>query len=201
MARPTGPRGPYAKSKARRDAVAGVVLDLVEEFGHRAVTSAEVAERAGMSEATVLYHFPSKEHLLAAALKAHDDRERERTAGLAHYELAGTLAKAGVERQNTVRLYVAMAAEASDPEHPAHTFFVRRYAAIIDSYANEVKLRQARGLADPALDPTEVGRQIIAMWDGLQAQWLIAPTFDIANALDRAMRVLTRRDDVVVGAP
>jgi AcrR family transcriptional regulator len=174
-----------------------VVLDLVEERGHRAVTSCEVARRAGMREATVLYHFPSKEHLLVAALQEHENRVNERNAGRSPYELVGQSAKAGVERHHTVRLFVAMAGEASDPEHPAHDYFLRHYEAITAYFTNEIELRQARGLADASLDPREVARQITAMWDGLQSQWLVSPSFDISDALERAMRVLTRQDDAI----
>ncbi len=200
MARTPGPRGPYAKTTARRQAIAGVVLDLVQEVGHRAVTSSEVARRAGMSEATVLYHFPSKEHLLVAALEEHEGREAVRNAGQSPYELVGPSAQAGVERFYIVRLFVAMAGEASDPEHPAHEFVLRHYAGTIAYLTTEVELRQARGLADPALDAKEVARQITAMWDGLQSQWLVSPTFDMGEALERAMRVLTRQDEAIAEA-
>lgn len=197
MARSPGPRGPYAKTSARREVIARVVLDLVAERGHRAVTSSEVARRAGMREATVLYHFPSKEHLLVAALQEHENRENERIVGRSPYELVGPSAKAGVERHYIVRLFVAMAGEATDPEHPAHEFFVGHYEAIIASFTKEIELRQARGLADASLDPREVARQITAMWDGLQSQWLISPSFDMSDALERAMRVLTRESEAI----
>src|SRR5262245_41863829 len=67
------PRGRYSRTAGRRLEIAQAVLDLVLDVGHARVTTAEVARRAGTSEATVLYHFPTKDHLLIAAL----DRDQE----------------------------------------------------------------------------------------------------------------------------
>lgn len=49
------------------------MLDVVIEKGHGKVTTAEVAARASTSEATVLYDYPSKDHLLVAALELDRD--------------------------------------------------------------------------------------------------------------------------------
>ena len=56
-----GKRGSYAKSELRKQAISEAALALIMERGHRAVTVAEVADRAGVSEPSVFYHFPTKE--------------------------------------------------------------------------------------------------------------------------------------------
>jgi len=51
--------------------------------------------------------------------------------------------------------------------------------------------RQHRGLAHPDLEPEAVARRLVAVWDGLQAQWLVSPTFDLADEILAAFRQLS----------
>ena len=60
-------RGPYAPSLRRKAEIAEAVLEIVDELGPDAVTVALVAERVRSNDATVLYHFPTKDHLLAVS--------------------------------------------------------------------------------------------------------------------------------------
>ena len=66
-------RGPYAKTQARRAEIARAALDVVTTDGHKAVTVASVAARSGLSEATVAYHFATRDHLLVAAVELSNE--------------------------------------------------------------------------------------------------------------------------------
>jgi hypothetical protein len=60
-----------------------------------------------------------------------------------------------------------LAAESLDPAHPAHAYFVRRQKLAAAAYA---------ALAESLTDrPELLARQIMAMMDGLQIQWLRDP--------------------------
>lgn len=59
----------------------------------------------------------------------------------------------------------------------AHAYFIRHNEAAIQGFANMLRHRQRRGLARPDLEPEAVARRLVAVWDGLRAQWLVAPTF------------------------
>ena len=72
----TRTRKPYAKTVERRLAVARAALEIIREKGHRALTTAEVASRACMSETAMLYHFPSRDHILVAAMELADRDSR-----------------------------------------------------------------------------------------------------------------------------
>ncbi|NTW42822.1 MAG: TetR family transcriptional regulator, partial [Cellulomonadaceae bacterium] len=112
-------RGPYARTALRREQIARASLEIVVELGHENLTTAEVARRAGSSEATALYHFPSKDHLLVAALEHQDQLDQTELAdhplrGIE--ELDGALdldsfrgfAQATVARGRILRLHVAL---------------------------------------------------------------------------------------------
>ena len=185
--------------------IAEATLALVIERGHRNVTTAEVAERAGVTEAIVLYHFPSKDHLYVAALTFDRVRDEERWRGffaesppldsaLAIAGEAGRQASADVSHTNSLQLFVAMAAEACDPDHPAHEWFLAHHRSVRQGFADLLRAMQAVGEAHPGVDPDRFARQLTAVWDGLQEQWLIDPDFDLGNEIAQAFIALTRAD-------
>ncbi|KPM57035.1 TetR family transcriptional regulator [Frankia sp. CcI49] len=194
-------RGRYARTAGRRREIAQTVLDLVMEKGHAQVTIAEVARRVATSEATVLYHYPSKDHLLVAALERDDELAVDRaerdgvppSAGLPGLDLDALGAYAGGEgvREAVMRLRVVLAGQAAIPGHPAEEYVAQHHRAAVETYARLVADRQRDGKAHPSLDPVEVARQFIALWGGLQAQWLVARDFDLGATLVSAFRRLS----------
>lgn len=190
---PNRQRGQYARTAGRRREIARAVLRLVEEKGHANVTTAEVARRARTSEATVLYHYPSKDHLLVAALEHAEAANADRGA-FDLTELSALVRRATTHQEPVLRLHTVLAGNAATPDHPAGEYFARRHAAAIDEFRRLVERRQRAGEAHPGLDAADVARQIVAVWDGLKAQWLVDPSFDLAETLIRAVRLLTAQN-------
>jgi hypothetical protein len=85
------------------------------------------------------------------------------------------LCRQNEERPGIVRLFTILAAESVDDDHPAHDWFLARYgdrrSVLVDRLANA----QREGTVDADLDPDAVASQILAMFDGLQLQWLLDP--------------------------
>jgi AcrR family transcriptional regulator len=176
-------RGPYARTRERRAAIAEATLSLVIERSHRGVTTLEVAKRAGISEAGLLYHYPSKEALLVAALALFDEREMSLLSPGEAIQTAPALAVDGVRRTNVVRLYAFLLGEASNPEHPAHDYFKERWRISRANLARDISLLQKTGQVGAAVDAKRAAALIIAGWDGLQSHWLVDPSFDIGAEL------------------
>ena len=194
----TRTRRPYAKTVERRLAVARAALEIILEKGHRALTTAEVASRASMSETAMLYHFPSRDHILVAAMELADQDSRT----LLTEEFQGShalrdewpppeLARLSGEDASVTRLFLALSAEAVNPEHPAHTYLKDHRENAVLEFAEGVKRRQAKGYALPGLDPASVARQMVALWSGLRMQWLVDPSFDLATEVSQGFRALT----------
>ncbi len=193
-------RGPYAKTRGREEAVGRAAYELVRESGHRALTMTEVARRTELSEAQLLYLFPTRDHLLVAALVHADTRSRQisgdRTAdpvGEPDVLLARTI-NAELADPELLRLFVSMAAEAGDPEHPAHRWMSERRDRIVVSYTTFLRRLQDQAWAHPDVDPERFARQFMALWDGLQAHWLIAQDFDLGAEVAAGLRALARRE-------
>ncbi|MCK2022676.1 TetR/AcrR family transcriptional regulator [Microbacterium sp. kSW2-24] len=190
-------RGQYAKSATRRTAVARAALTLIEQGGHSDLTVAQVAHAAGISERSLFYHFPTKDHVLVAALELSDRLTTDDVGGLDDKQLrdvdhvVSILARLDAQHEWKVRLVVYLSARAQEAEHPAHAYFVAHNAAAVQGFANMLRHRQHRGLAHPDLEAESVARRFVAMWDGLQAHWLVDPSFDLADEILASFRQLT----------
>lgn len=194
----TRARKPYAKTVERRSAIARAALDIVLEKGHRALTTSEVASRAGMSETAMLYHFPTRDHILVAAMElANQDSRtlltRELLGRDAERDEWPARALAGLSSEDiaVTRLFFALSAEAVNPDHPAHGFLKDHQERAIAEFAKGIQRRQADGFALPGLDPQVVARKVVAVWSGLRMQWLINPSFDLASEVSQAFKALT----------
>src|ERR1700733_8951486 len=71
-------RGGYAKGRERREAILAAADRLFAQQGFRGASLAAIASQVGLSEAGVLHHFPSKEHLLLELLQLRGERDSER---------------------------------------------------------------------------------------------------------------------------
>lgn len=190
-------RGPYQRSRERREQIALAVVELIDELGHDGVTTAGVAARCGSVEPTVLYHYPTRDHLLVAALEHIDRLEVE----LAHLDDTGTTldldalrAVADATRTtavNRLRLFVMLKGQAATPGHPAADYFARRTEQSVAIFGRLIAGRQRAGLAHPGLDPHETARQVMALWEGLTFMRLADPDFDVARSLIDGVRRLT----------
>jgi len=187
----SAPRGPYAKTSAKRQRILEAALAAYAEAGSRKVSVRDIAQRVGMTDTGVLHHFGSREGLLTAVLEARDaatteafgDSRSDPTVALK--VVAGNAATPGL-----VKLFVDVAAAAAEPEHPAHAWFTERYADYRRSIADQAAAALENGsLADdwrsagPEPSRVDVGwvaRILLAATDGLQIQWLLEPDIDMA---------------------
>lgn len=190
-------RGSYQRSHERRERIALAVLHLVDEFGHEGVTTALVAAGADSSEATVLYHFPTKEHLLVAALDRVDNLEADLSsvtdgqAALDLNSLRGVANASLTDHDRRLRLFVMLRGQAATPGHPAAEYFARRTERALAVWTELITKRQRDGLVHPGLDARETARQVLALWDGLVLSHFSDRNFDCGQALVEGIRRLT----------
>jgi AcrR family transcriptional regulator len=200
----------YAKGRAKRQEIIETAMLVFGERGYNASSMLEIAGRCGLSRAGLAHHFSSKESILFAVLTWRDrkDRERFRAAGaklsdgLAILRGMVDLARHNATVPGLIGLYTVLAAEASSPDHPAHDYFVERYARIVKgTQAALVSVQQAGHLA-AGVDPWVYGVALTALMDGLQLQWLLTPEkVDMAAHLRSAIQniVTVDFDEVMTG--
>lgn len=175
--KPRGPRGPYAKSRATRDSILEAALEVFGQLGFRSGSLKNVAERVGISEAGLLHHFRNKTALLQAVLELRDDEARrlyEFPPDDGRGTLRGLLQLAAYNetRPGAMELYCVVSAEATDPSHPAYEFFQDRYRMTRGLIATALGQLEKQGELRPGINAESAARGLIALWDGLQVQWL-----------------------------
>jgi AcrR family transcriptional regulator len=196
MAQTRAPRGEYSKSAARRQEIVAAALEVFSEAGFNKGSIRDVAERAGLSQAGVLHHYPSKHLLLQAVLdwRDHDAVDRMGETVPQGLDLLRALVDLAAHNQTTpqvVELHVTLSAEASAQAHPVHDYLVRRYDAVKAMVAEAFEQAAAAGELQPGVDCTSSARTLVALMDGLQAQLLLDPaSVDMAEEIRRYLRPL-----------
>lgn len=168
-----------------RDSLLDIAIDLFGRYGYRGCSLAQIATEAGVVQSALLYHFGSKEKLLMTALLEHYPVESPRAdvdavaAGRSTFadEIVRTT-EASAENPSLVRFFSVMSGESLTESHPAHDYFITRYAWIRATFTDAVM----SGASLPAAARPAVLRLVttaFATMDGLQSQWLREPAIDL----------------------
>ncbi|WEH19730.1 TetR/AcrR family transcriptional regulator [Streptomyces sp. VNUA24] len=190
MSTPRKSRGPYRKGLERRRQILRAALEVFNEHGERGSSLKEIADRVGMSQAGVLHYFDSREDLLLAVLAERDALDTESVADATSPGEAVARTVAHNARQpGLVDLFVTLSAAASDPDHPAHAFFKQRYADLSARIEEGLGTAQQEGQVRPDVAPRHMARMLVALSDGLQLQWLLDPSVDMAETIEAFNRM------------
>lgn len=170
--------GAQERGVARRRAILDAAVRLFAKSGYHRVPLADIAADAGLTQAGLLYHYPTKAGLLRAVLEEREAQNMEQVArrranGEAALEAYfGGLADNDLD-PDLVRFFVLLSSEAVSVDHPAHEWFVernRQYLVRATGYVNEtIDIDRL----PPGLDAETIARWIIALSRGLGAQWVL----------------------------
>jgi AcrR family transcriptional regulator len=170
-----------ARGDARREQILDVALKSFAENGYRGSSIADIAAACGMSQAGLLHHFRTKADLLAGVLERRDRADGaamswdEPVSGIVNLRKLKTLVRANSRVPGLVKLFTVVTSEAVAPEHPAHKWVTGRYSRLQRDLADSLQRGIDDGSIRPDVSPDTVARQVFAMMDGLQVQWLLAP--------------------------
>ncbi|MFD7704812.1 TetR/AcrR family transcriptional regulator [Streptomyces caelestis] len=178
--RGAGPRVPRSvEARKRQQDILRIAMDAFAARGYNNASLAEIADRAGLTQAGVLHYFRSKSVLLTSVLELRDDADIEqlgtkRPQGLEFLRHLVDTARRNTEREGIVRLYAVLSAESVTDAHPAQTYFRDRYVGLRAFVADAVVDACGLGEADQER-ARHTANAIIAVMDGLQVQWLLDP--------------------------
>jgi len=183
-------RGPYAKGVAKRAEILRAALEVIARHGYRKTSTRELAAAVGLSEAGMLHYFGSKEKLFEEVLRARDEADLERIDATDSIDGLQAVIRHNGTVPGLVQLYSTFSAEAGDPDHTSHDFFVDRYAALRARLAETVRTRQSEGTLTPDADPDTIATLLIALSDGLQIQSQYELTTAPADAFHHLLTLL-----------
>jgi AcrR family transcriptional regulator len=184
-------RGPYAKGVAKREEILTAALEVIAQHGYRKTSTRELASAVGLSEAGLLHYFGSKEQLFEAVLRARDAADTERFVDRADaIEGLSAIVRHNTHVPGLVQLYSTFSAEAGDPQHSAHDYFVERYQNLREALAEGVRARQSAGTISTAADPDKIATLLIAVSDGLQIQSQFSLDAESGDLVDHLLSLL-----------
>lgn len=192
-------RGSYAKGVAKREEILERALEVIAREGYRGASIKELAEAVGLSQAGLLHYFDSKEELFTEILRKRDEIDVVHygpvpPAGTDAVDLRSTYV--GIIRHNSdvpglVQLFSRLSVDAADPEHPAHQYFIERNENIRRVFQTALAQRQAAGELTDRVDAATLARVFQAVADGLQIQWMLDPSVDMAATIEALFDALT----------
>jgi AcrR family transcriptional regulator len=161
------------------------------QFGYRRTTLKSVAAEAGVTDAGLMHHFPSKAHLFSAVGRRRFERVGrlwEAVADDASFcqvlAVFWRLTRAAQADDGTVVLAVLSAATGVSPESPIHADYAAAVAAGLADITRRFQGCLDRGELAPDADPEGLARECLALGNGLEAQWILAGrSFDLAEQL------------------
>jgi AcrR family transcriptional regulator len=183
----------------RRRQILDVTTRLIGERGFWALSLQDVADACGLTVPGLLHHVGSKDGLLLAVLDHRDEEDfgslaRELGIDLDDWQgpwpgqvslprACEALVRRNATQPEIVRLFSVLEAESLAPDHPASAYFAERQQRTLTGFAALA--------AGRAADPLSLAREVMAMMDGLQVQWLRDPEkTDLVAEWDAAARKL-----------
>ena len=169
-----------ADTDQKIDLILSQAARLFSDKGFNKTSFDSVAQAANMTLAGLTYHFPRKIDLLLAVLERRDtqvvpsdfdaaDQSRRDIFVL----LVAMMERDLGEGADLTRLFLILSAEATSDTHPAHAWFQRRHAMVLDQLTTTLKTMQTEGHIHQDRDCEQTALSILAMMEGLQKWWLI----------------------------
>ncbi len=153
------------------------------EHGYRSGTVQMIAKEAGLSQAGLIHHFPTKEAILMAVLQHRDADDREVSApasdeGVSVVELYRRVLKKNAERSEMMRFFAVLSAEALAPDHPAHDYFRQRFDDTASLTEAVVARNQADGILRDDLPARTIAELVISVAHGFRYSVLVGERLD-----------------------
>lgn len=179
-----------AAGRARREQILERASEFFAANGFGATSMREIAAACGLTPAGLSHHFADKATLLLALIKQREQQQLSDFQGMQWTEWARSVERQNRANRSLTQLFAMLSAEAIEPDHPAHEYFVQRYRVLRDRFAQFVCTQ--RGSTEITDADRTSAQVLIAMWDGLQLQGMLDPEVDMEAAFDAAIDFVQR---------
>ena len=191
-------RGPYKKGIQRRSEIVDAAARIFARHGYHAGSLRHIAEEVGVTGAALIRYFGSKEGLLVAVLRRWQEESSHWQGphtGLEHIRALIPLMRYHVTHRGFIELFLTLSTEASNPDHPARGFIVKRYEDALQGFNRQLSMARDAGdilpLPDDAIDLES--RSLIALMDGMELQWLLNPELDLVSNFQAQVNITIAR--------
>jgi AcrR family transcriptional regulator len=190
-------------TEVRREEIVRAALDVISERGFQDTRLADIAERAGCSAPSVLYHFTSKDEILDAVVSLVEDRYYKGVeARLEQGEgpvarLVRLLESAardddGEETATMWKMWLEIWTRALREPHTARTrqLLDRRWRAVLSETIAE---GQRAGELPDSVPPGQVALMLASLMDGLAVQFALGDAEVTAERMTETLMFAAER--------
>lgn len=181
----------------RRREILDAAVDIFGSKGFSGGTLQDIADQVGMTHAGILHHFGSKDQLLLEVLEHRDQTDvadiegQHMPDGIELFRHLVATAVVNARRAGIVQAYAVLSAESVTDDNPGREYFIGRYSTL----RREIVAAFRQVCAERGIDEPETvdhaAASILAVMDGLQVQWLLAPdAVDLASATEFAIEAI-----------
>lgn len=191
--------GRILKGQARRE---GILRAAAAEFGRRgfeATRVIDVAKLAGVSDAGLLHHFPTKLALFNAVVELREEAYIDVASGdIATvrdlFDAMIAAARRAAADPDLLRFRVMLAGSAVIDAHPVAERLRNNFEASLRLFVPVVERGIREGEVAAGTDARQVVLEMLALNDGIRNQWAILPDeVDFAAVFTAALEALYRR--------
>lgn len=182
---PTATKAPrrYANGERRRREIVEAATRVFAEQGFERASLRTIAERAGTNHQTLGHHFASKDEIFQEVLARRTERDREERLKLSQdaplADIVSLMMRRNAAHRAIIQLDVTLTAEAVAPAHPAHAFIRGLMDEFVAEVTGTLEREQAAGRLRAGVEPAVAARQLAALVEGVQIQWLYDPQIDM----------------------
>lgn len=168
------------RGAGRRDELIEIATRLIARNGSRGTTLADIAREAGVAQATVVYHFGTKEGLLHAVLDARDAFEDSllwrlgADPGMQIFGIIAEIVGGWAKNPELVGLLSVLIAENIGDDDALRSRLAGNYRRTIDRLAGTFAASQKRGEMRADVDPNAKAIELLAFLSGLELAWLVS---------------------------
>jgi AcrR family transcriptional regulator len=170
-----------ARGRARRAAVLAAAHSLFAAHGFERTSLKAIARAAGITDAGLLFHFPTKGALLLAVIAAGDREEKklldglmQGAEGLAALQSLASWGKALERDPALTALDITLSAEHLQDVSEANSYYASRYERLRKHLARIFATARRAGDFKPDTNPMQEAVLMISALDGLRLQWILS---------------------------
>ncbi len=178
----------------RRTQIIEAAAGCFASHGFHQTSMQDICDAAGLSPGAVYRYFKGKEDIIEAICDGHRESDLALIDGIkvrgSATEVMEALGRTFLDNLDdpAVRLHMNLLAEAPSSDHIREN--LRRGSdEIIASFADYVRLAQARGEVNPAMDPGAIAQFMCACYHGFIALKQVNPDLDSNRYFDAVMAV------------
>lgn len=174
-----GTDGRQERGDARRVVILAAATKEFAMKGYATSRIADIAKSAGVTDAGILHHFPTKQELFMAVVQQREDAyhvlNEPVTSARDLFDKMILSVQEAAREPNLVRFRVMLTGASLVKGHPIEGRASRQLADALTNYTPVLERAVAQGELAPGLDARQVILELLALNEGIREQWAILP--------------------------